>query len=246
MSDMRLGAVIRAVRHRRRWRLVDLADRAGVSASFVSRLERGHVGSQSVDRIRAVAGTLDVRVDIVPRWRAGDLDRLLSSRHSQLHEDVARWLRGRYPTWQLAPEVTFAIYGQRGAVDILAWHPGRRALLVIELKTEIVDVNDLLGRLDSKRRLAHEVARGRGWNAVTTAAWLVVTDSSTSRRRVAAHRQMLRGALPDSKPELRRWLADPQGAIGALTFWPARASPEARPRSRVRVRASAPDTRAAT
>lgn len=236
MSDLRLGAVIRTLRHRRRWRLVDLADRAGVSASFVSRLERGHVGSQSIDRIRAVASALDVRIDLVPRWRAGELDRLLSARHSQLHEEVARWFRGRYPAWQLAPEVTFAIYGQRGAIDILAWHPGRRALLVIELKTEIVDVNELLGRLDSKRRLAHEVARERGWNAVTTAAWLIVADSSTNRRRVAAHEQMLRSALPNSKPELRRWLSDPQDTIGALTFWPVGASTEARPRSRVRAR----------
>ena len=132
--------------------------------------------------------------------------------------------------------MTFAIYGQRGAIDILAWHPGRRALLVIELKTEIVDVNELLGRLDSKRRLAHEVARERGWTAVTTAAWLIVADSSTNRRRVAAHEQMLRSALPNSKPELRRWLSDPQDTIGALTFWPVGASTEARPRSRVRAR----------
>ena len=46
----------------------------------------------------------------------------------------------------LAPEVSFSIYGERGVIDILAWHPGRRALLIIELKTDIVDVNELVGR----------------------------------------------------------------------------------------------------
>ncbi len=61
------------------------------------------------------------------------------------------------------PEVSFAVYGERGVIDILAWHPGERALLVIELKTEIVDIQDLIGTVDRKRRLARVVARDRGW-----------------------------------------------------------------------------------
>jgi hypothetical protein len=28
--------------------------------------------------------------------------------------------------------VTFSIYGERGSIDIVAWHPGRRALPIIE------------------------------------------------------------------------------------------------------------------
>lgn len=126
MSDLRLGAAIRTIRGRRKWRLVDLAEKAGVSASFVSRLERGHVGTQSVDAIRAVASALDVRIDLVPRWRGGDLDRMLNAGHSQLHESVARWFRAKLPASVLAPEVTFAIYADRGVIDIFAWHPGRR------------------------------------------------------------------------------------------------------------------------
>lgn len=35
------------------------------------------------------------------------------------------------------PEVSFSIYGQRGVIDILAWHAATRSLLVIELKTEM-------------------------------------------------------------------------------------------------------------
>ena len=99
-----------------------------------------------------------MRVEVQARTRGADLDRMLSARHSQLAESVIRTLRRDNPDWQFLPEVSFAIWGERGVVDILAWHPGRRALLVIELKTEIVDVGELIGTLDKKRRLGREIA----------------------------------------------------------------------------------------
>jgi transcriptional regulator with XRE-family HTH domain len=219
VDDQRFGTAIRQVRHRRHWRQIDLAARSGVSATFISRLERGHVGPQALNTIRAVASALDIRVDLVPRWRAGDLDRLLNARHSALHESVARWFRQSHPAWVLAPEVTFAIYGDRGIIDILAWHPARRALLVIELKTDLADMNELLGTLDRKRRVAPKVAEERGWEPQTASTWLIVTTGRTNRRRVESHGAMLRGALPDSASGVRRWLRDPVGRVSGISFW---------------------------
>lgn len=219
MDDHRFGTAIRRVRQRRGWRQADLAAKAGVSASFVSRLERGHVGLQTVDSIRAVASVLEIRVDLQPRWRAGDLDRLLNARHSALHESVARWFRDTHPAWILVPEVSFAIYSDRGIIDILAWHPGRRAVLVIELKTELVDMNELLGTLDRKRRVAPTVAAGRKLDPIAISTWLIVAGSRTNRRRVEAHATMLEGALPQNGPAIRRWLRDPVASVGALSFW---------------------------
>jgi len=88
---------------------------------------------------------MDVRIDLVPRWREGDLDRLRNRAHSSLHESVARMFGEAWSAWILAPEVSFSIYGERGVIDILVWHPGRRSILVVELKTDIVDVNELSG-----------------------------------------------------------------------------------------------------
>ena len=164
MDDIRFGAVVRLARQSKRWRQEDLAARAGLSQSAISRIERGHIGPQSVGSVRKVCGPLEIRVELVARWRGGDLDRLMNRRHSALHESVARRFREDLPAWILAPEVSFSIYGERGVIDILAWHPGRRALLVIELKTEIVDVNELIGTFDRKRRLAARIARERDWD----------------------------------------------------------------------------------
>jgi transcriptional regulator with XRE-family HTH domain len=222
MDDQRLGAAVRLVRTRRGWRQIDLANAAGVSRSTVSRIERGHFGSVSVDAIRAVAAALDIRIELRARWRAGDLDRLLNARHSALHELVARYFAD-LPGWILEPEVSFAIFGERGIVDILAWHPGRRALLVIELKTDIADVNELVGTVDRKRRLAVAVARERGWDVgpdVTTSVWVIVASGRTNRRRVHAHRTMLRAAFPLDGRAIGRWLRDPVEAVRCLSFWP--------------------------
>lgn len=247
MDDFRFGTVIRLVRQRRGWRQQDLSDKSGVSQSAISRMERGHLGPQSIDSVRAVAAALDIRVDLVPRWRAGDLDRLLNAGHSTLHESVARMFRDRLPPWVLAPEVSFAIYGERGVIDILAWHPGRRALMVIELKTDLVDMNELIGTFDRKRRLARQIAIDRGWEPVTVSAWLIVTGSRTNRRRAATHEAMLRAALPDDAGKVRRWLRDPVRSVNALSFWAdtrgATGRPTMRPIRRVRVPSAATSKR---
>jgi hypothetical protein len=138
----------------------------------------------------------------------------------------------------LAPEVSFSIYGERGVIDILAWHPGRRALLIIELKTDIVDVNDLVGSADRRRRLARTIVAERGWDPATVSAWVIVAPSRTNRRRVAAHEAMLRAAFPMDGRGMRAWLRDPVRSVAALSFWPdshGRAvRPDVRPVRRVR------------
>jgi transcriptional regulator with XRE-family HTH domain len=222
MDDQRFGSTIRAIRIRRKLRQSDLARLADVSVGMISLIERGHLDRVTLASIRAVAKALDVRVDLVPRWRAGDLDRLLNARHSALHEEVARSLATR-PDWLAEPEVSFAIYSERGIIDILAWHAKHQMLLVIELKTDIADVNELVGTLDRKRRLAVQIARKHGWsvaNGAKVSAWLIVAESRTNHRRVQAHKTMLRGALPLDGRSMAGWLADPSRPIGAVSFWP--------------------------
>ena len=234
MDDMRVGAIIRAVRIRRRWRQSDLAARAGVSCSTISRIERGRLDSIPLGVTRKVAAVMDIRLEYVARWRGGELDRLLNARHAALHESVAQFF-ARHPGWQAVPEVSFSIYGERGAVDVLAWHEGTETVLVVELKTDIVDVQELLGTIDRKRRLARVIARERGWTARRVGVWLVVLDSAVNRRRFEAHRTVIRAALPEEGRRMRRWLAEPTGDVAAASFWANNARvPTLRSQQRVR------------
>ena len=217
--DQRIGAALRSVRRRKGWSQEELARKARVSQPRVSRIERGHIGSMRLDEVRRVAAALDIRIDVFARWRAGDLDRLLNARHSELHELVARWFAEELPEWVLAPEVSFSIYGERGVIDILAWHEKTGSLLVIELKTAVADVNELLGTMDRKKRLAAQVASERGWNPKSVSTWLIVADTRTNRRRLDAHMAVIRNAMPDGTWAIRRWLRRPRETLAAVTVW---------------------------
>ena len=153
MDNLRLGITVRTVRIRRGWRQDDLAAATHVSRAQIGRIEHGHADAIKLGTLRHICAALEIRVDLVPRWRGADLDRMLSARHSLLAESVVNALPRDSPEWQVFPEVSFSIWGERGVIDLLAWHPGRRALLVIELKTELVDVGETLGTMDRKQRL---------------------------------------------------------------------------------------------
>ena len=163
----------------------------------------------------------------------GDLDRLLNARHSELHELVARHFAEQLPEWVLQPEVSFAVYGERGIVDILAWHPRLRALLVIELKTDIADVNELVGTVDRKGRHAIRIAIDRRLDRPTGSAAFGTRSGSSSRaatrtrRRIQAHSAMLRAAFPGGRSGDRR-LAATAGSIGPGALLLARFQPSDR------------------
>lgn len=216
MDALRFGAVFRAVRLRRGSRQLDVARAAGVSPATVSRIERGHFAALSVGTLSRVAATLEIRVDLVPRWRGGELDRMLGAGHAAMHEAVAAVLVAA--DWLMSPEATFSIYGERGAIDILAFHPPTGALLVIELKTDLVDVQALIGAVDRYRRLAPRLARERGWSLQSVSCWVILRESPSNHRRLAAHATVLRTAFPHDGRQVRGWLRKPSGSIAALSF----------------------------
>jgi transcriptional regulator with XRE-family HTH domain len=217
VNDSQLGLVFRAVRIHLRLRQEDVARQARVSQSSVSRIERGHVGTLPASVVRAVATVLEIRLETVPAWRGGDLARLINARHSALHEQLADRLSGE-PGWESAAEVSYSIYGERGVIDRLAFHAERRMLAVFELKSDLSDPAGLIAQLDRYRRLAPGIADGRGWQAGRVSCWAVVADSDTNRRRLAEHRELLRGAFPADGRRLGEWLRDPADRVDGLTF----------------------------
>jgi transcriptional regulator with XRE-family HTH domain len=219
MQEDRLGSLIRSVRLRRGLRQVDLAKLAGVAQTTVSLVERGQTAQMSIATLRRIAAPLEIRVDLIGRWRGGDADRLLSRRHSLLAEAVASFIRS-IPGWTVMPEVSFSIYGERGVIDLLVWNAATGHLLVIELKTAFVDVNELLGTFDRKLRLARIVARERGLEPVAVSAWLIVSDTTTNRRHARQHGCLLNARFQLDGRSLLAYLRRPSSPTSGLAFWP--------------------------
>jgi transcriptional regulator with XRE-family HTH domain len=219
VDALQLGSALRTVRLRLGLRQADVAQRAGVSQVVVSRIERGRAASMRLRTLLSVAEAIEASVNLGLRWRGGELPRILNAGHAAMHEAAAR-LFGRHPAWLIAPEATFAIYGERGAIDVLAFHPGARLLLVVELKTQIVDVQDLISSVDRYRRLAPRIAADREWRASAVSTLVLLRDTTTNRRAVAAHAAVLRAAFPLGSREMGRWLRDPSGPVNGLAFLP--------------------------
>jgi hypothetical protein len=183
----------------------------------VSLVERGRIEDVSIRALRrharAVGG--DLRVSL---WfRGAELDRLLDEGHAALLGAVSRRLE--VLGWEVRPEVSYAVFGERGSIDIVAWHAASATLLVVEIKTELVSVEETLRRHDAKVRLAARVVEERfGWRPRRVARLLVLPDDSTQRRHVRRHAAVLGAAYPLRGPALRRWLAAPAGSVAGLAF----------------------------
>lgn len=217
MDDRKLGRVLRAIRHRLSERQADVGESAGVSQDVVSRAERGKLAELKVGTLRSIATALDADLVISIRWRGAELDRLLDEGHAALAGRVARMLEDL--GWEVHPEVSYSVYGERGSIDLLAWHAHTRTLLVVEIKTELASLEATVRKLDEKVRLAPAVADERfGWRPRGIAHLLVLPASSTPRRQVRRHAAVLDKAFPVRGTVVREWLAAPAGAIGGLMF----------------------------
>ena len=232
METVRLGRSIRALRVRHGLRQVDLARSSGVSDTVISRIERGRgdrVVARTLDRVaNALGARLVVRID----WIGEALDRLLDATHAALVESVAARLIAA--SWVVEPEVTFAVGSERGSIDLLAWHAGTRRLVVLEIKSVVPDIQAMLAALDRKVRLADGIAAARGWRPTVVGRVLVVGDTRTSRRRIAAFRTTFDSRFPDRVVTMRRFIRDPNQVerLNALWFVPIPTGATARHRMR--------------
>jgi hypothetical protein len=222
---------------------VDLAERVGVSRETVSRLERGEVDGMTVASLQQVASALGATLVLELRWHGEQLDRLMDSAHAAIQELMVEALRAA--NWTSEVEVSFNWYGDRGRCDAVAFDPSKQTLLIVEAKTRLGDVQDLLGRLDIKVRLGKQIARQVGWPEPTRVIpCLVVAEGRTARRIVASHPALFarfthRGRAAD------RWLTAPDAdeqVGGLLIFESLPDSHKATARSPIR-KPRAPDSR---
>ncbi len=237
MDDLRIGAVCRALRRRQGWRQSDLATRAGVHQTTISRIERGAAGTLTVDVLRRVFAELGARFDPGVLWRGGELDRLLDARHATLVDQAAQAYAA--VGWTVVPEVTFSEYGERGSIDLFCGYPRLRAVSVNEMKSDVTSVEETTRKHDMKVRLAPKLAQERfGWRPQSIGRVLVVPEDRTIRRIVDRHKAVFDAAYPARTREVGNWIREPSGNLAGLWFLPskleARASRSAGGSRRVR------------
>lgn len=234
MDDQRIGRLFRAVRQRRSLRQRDVAARARVSQKTVSEVELGRLEAVGLAKIRRIAAVLEVWVGLQAKWNGGDGDRLIDRAHAYLVNAIAAILERS--GWTIQPEFTFNRFGDRGSVDLLAWHAATRTLLIVEVKATLTDLQDLLAALSRKVRVVPSIAAQTfGWQPLHVARLLFVGDTKGNRTVVSRHAAIFEAAFPLRSRAARAWVSRPAGPISALWFSSARSGRSA-PVARQRVR----------
>lgn len=183
MDDLKLGRLLRMRRMRRGWRLEDVAQKSGLSTTTIARNESGTFGSIQI--VRRHAAAVDLRIEWIAIGRGADVARTLDDEHAAIVEVLAAWLRAL--GFEVVTEASFSVYGERGRVDLVAFDAATGTLYLVEVKTELSDLGNLLGVVDVRERLASHLGRDRGWVVATPISILAVADTQHNRDIVAAH-----------------------------------------------------------
>ena len=217
MDGRRVGRVLRAVRLHKRLRQRDVAEAAGVSQSMVSRAEHGRLDELSFGAVDAVASVLDVTVYIDARWDDGDADRLIDRAHARIVELVVSTLTES--GWETVVEYGFNHYGDRGSVDVLAWHAESRTLLIVEVKSRLTDLQATFTSFARKLRIVPNlVQRDHGWDPRFLGRLMVMDGTTANRSVVAKHAATFATLFPERMPAVGTWLRRPDRSLGGVWF----------------------------
>jgi transcriptional regulator with XRE-family HTH domain len=200
----RLGTGLREMRLRAGLRQADVADRARISQSLVSRLEHGEGTDTSIETWAIVAAAVGEQLAaFMERVAGADPPRDLA--HLRRQRLVIELASGG--GWTAQPELAIdegAVLSR--AIDVVLMRPRRREAVAVEVWDLLTDVGAAMRSLDGKvatlgRRLANPQWGVRG-------LW-VVRGTHRNRALVAEFRSVFAARFPASSTEWLSALADP-------------------------------------
>ena len=207
---VRLGRGLREARLPLRMRQADVADRAGVSQSWISRMERGKGGSASLETWAAAAAAVGEQL-VGFLERAPGADRPRDYEHLKRQELIVATTRAG--GWRALPEESVDDDWTRSrSVDVALLRAVRREAAVVEVIDFFDDVGAAKRNLDGKlaaldRRLTHgRDLTAPGWRV---GGLLVVRGTRRNRALVREFGALFAASFPGGSLAWLRALTDP-------------------------------------
>lgn len=209
---LQVGTSVRTLRSAIGWSQRELGRRAAVSQSMISMIERGELTdltfSTASNLLKALGARLALTVDSP---YLADRQRQRDPAHARIGAVVVARLRRA--DWETRSEVEVGGDRSRGWIDILAFHPASRALLVIEIKTEIHDFGQIERSLGWYEREASAAARRFGWRPARKIGCLLLLATVANDVRVAENRASIEAGFPLRAGDLEAVFGN-EGSVG--------------------------------
>ncbi len=200
------GRAAATIRRKLRVRQIDLAAAVGISTAHLSAIENGlvrHLDMDLAGRLcAALGGTLVFGIELPPAL-AGS--RQTDAAHALAVAHVARRLAAA--GWLVAREVPIGGLTPTGWIDILAYHPELRVVLVIEVKTRLADLGETERQIQRYEMAAMAAAAERGWAATRTIGALLVLATEENDRFVSRNRAAFDSTFPVRSAGLQELVA---------------------------------------
>jgi transcriptional regulator with XRE-family HTH domain len=189
------------------WTQKELGRRAEVSQSFVSAVENVRVGDLTFANASRLLEAMGAQLNVgVSAPFLGDRERQRDPAHARCTAYVASRLRR--DGWQASTEVEIGGDRSRGWIDVLAFNPVSRLLLVIEVKTEIRDLGAIERTLGWYEREAWAAARRLGWRPRQVIGCLLLLATAANEARVADNGATFKTGFPIRATLLRQIVSE--------------------------------------
>lgn len=157
---------------------------------MISRIERAKVRVVPLATVAALVDTMGGRLRVeIDAPILGDRRNQVEPAHARMSGYIARRLGGL--GWLVATEVEIGGDRSRGWIDMLAFNPTTRVLLVIEIKTELHDLGAIDRSLGWYEREAWSAARRLGWQPRRVMGCLLLLMTQDNDARVRFNRESL-------------------------------------------------------
>ena len=208
----RLAAIVRQGRARLGLTMTQLAERAGISRQMVALVEGGSA-NPTLEVMSRLVDALGIRLELVERGPVAIVARVHDEGHARMSAYVERRLTRL--GWLVAREVRIEDGRYLGWIDLLAYHPATRTLLVIEIKTRLADIGGLERTVDWYGRVAWSAARKLGWRPERVVRWVRALASDEVDAVVSAHRAVFATAFPSRAVAMEEGLSQPESMPAA-------------------------------
>jgi transcriptional regulator with XRE-family HTH domain len=174
--------------------LEEVAPAAGITPSYLARIERG-IANPTVDTVQRISDALGIQLflDVRPPVFLGSRP-IRDLVHARCSAYVDRRLRA--DGWSTSREMALIDGRYRGWIDLLAFDPTTGALLVIEVKTRVEDIGSLERQLGWYERAAPDLALARGWSVRSIRSVVLLLASEEIERALHVNRDVLAVAFP--------------------------------------------------